>query len=211
MTPEPEKPEQDEPEAEPSEQVFKVHGFIPDVSVYQVEIDMDKFCAGNDFAIFRARVNGKPDTKFAGWAAELKRRGFPFAVYDYLRLKSKEDAIAQADAMYETCAPYDPRFTISIPSSFADGVSYAEEREYIKVYVERLRERGVKLIGQYTGDYRWRTSYRDLEPTVERCVLGQERWCLHGMDAEKRSVYEQDSPASVHEQWLHQGRGRTWH
>lgn len=167
VTPEPEKPEQDEPEAEPSEQVFKVHGFIPDVSVYQVEIDMDKFCAGNDFAIFRARVNGKPDTKFAGWAAELKRRGFPFAVYDYLRLKSKEDAIAQADAMYETCAPYDPKIYYLDTEQLADGVSYAEEREYIKVYVERLRERGVKLIGQYTGDYRWRTSYRDLEPIFD--------------------------------------------
>lgn len=167
VTPEPEKPEQDEPGAEPSEQVFKVHGFIPDVSVYQVEIDMDKFCAGNDFAIFRARVNGKPDTKFAGWAAELKRRGFPFAVYDYLRLKSKEDAIAQADAMYETCAPYDPKIYYLDTEQLADGVSYAEEREYIKVYVERLRERGVKLIGQYTGDYRWRTSYRDLEPIFD--------------------------------------------
>lgn len=167
VTPEPEKPEQDEPEAEPSEQVFKVHGFIPDVSVYQVEIDMDKFCAGNDFAIFRARVNGKPDTKFAGWAAELKRRGFPFAVYDYLRLKSKEDAIAQADAMYETCAPYDPKIYYLDTEQLANGVSYAEEREYIKVYVKRLRERGVKLIGQYTGDYRWRTSYRDLEPIFD--------------------------------------------
>lgn len=164
---EPEKPKQDESVVEPSEQVFEIHGYIPDVSVYQVDIDMDKFCAGNDFAIFRARVNGKPDSKFAGWAVELKRRGFPFAVYDYLRLKSKEDAIAQADAMYETCAPYDPKIYYLDTEQLADGVSYAEEREYIKVYVNRLRERGVKLIGQYTGDYRWRTSYRDLEPIFD--------------------------------------------
>lgn len=164
---EPEKPKQDESVIEPSEQVFEIHGYIPDVSVYQVDIDMDKFCAGNDFAIFRARVNGKPDSKFAGWAAELKRRGFPFAVYDYLRLKSKEDAIAQADAMYETCAPYDPKIYYLDTEQLADDVSYAEEREYIKVYVNRLRERGVKLIGQYTGDYRWRTSYRDLEPIFD--------------------------------------------
>ena len=89
--------------------VYPIHGFIPDISAYQVAIDMDKFCAGNDFAILRARVNGKADSKFAGWAKELSKQGFPFAVYDYLRLKSEQDAIEQADAMFSACYPYKPR------------------------------------------------------------------------------------------------------
>ena len=151
------------PAADVPEQPYGIHGFIPDVSVYQNKIDMDKFCAGNDFAIFRARVNGKDDTKFAIWAKELKARNFPFAVYDYLRLKSVEDAIAQADAMYAACSPYNPKIYYLDTEQLSDGVDYAAEKEYIKAYVNRLREHGVKLIGQYMGDYRWRTTYRDIE------------------------------------------------
>lgn len=49
----------------------------------------------------------------------------------------------------------------------ADGVNYEQEREFIKVYVRRLREWGVECIGQYTDDYRWRTQYRDLEPIFD--------------------------------------------
>lgn len=143
--------------------VYPIHGFIPDISAYQVAIDMDKFCAGNDFAILRARVNGKADSKFAGWAKERSKRGFPFAVYDYLRLKSEQDAIEQADAMFSACYPYKPRIYYLDTEQLADGVTYAQEREFIKVYVRRLREWGVECIGQYTGDYRWRTQYRDLE------------------------------------------------
>lgn len=145
------------------EQLYEVHGFIPDVSVYQSKIDMDKFCEGNDFAIFRARVNGKDDTKFAAWATELKKRGFPFAVYDYVRLRSEEDAVAQADAMYAACSPYNPKIYYLDTEQLADGVDYTAEKKYIKAYVNRLREHGVKVVGQYTGDYRWRTTYRDIE------------------------------------------------
>lgn len=142
--------------------VYPIHGFIPDISAYQVAIDMDKFVAGNDFAILRARVNGKTDSKFVGWAKELKARNFPFAVYDYLRLKSKEDAIEQADKMFSTCYPYRPRIYYLDTEQLADGVTYVQEKEFIKVYVQRLREWGVECIGQYTGDYRWRTQYKDL-------------------------------------------------
>ena len=157
-------PEQNAPESgETDKIVYPIHGFIPDISAYQEAIDMDAFCAGNDFAIFRARVNGKDDAKFASWAAELKKRSFPFAVYDYLKLKSEADAIEQADAMYAACAAYQPRIYYLDTEELADGITYALERELIKVYVGRLREHGVKLIGQYTGDYRWRTSYREIE------------------------------------------------
>ena len=40
----------------------------------------------------------------------------------------------------------------------------------------------------------------------EKVFPKSSRWVMA-----KPIVYEQDSPASVHEQWLHQGRGRTWH
>ena len=84
-----------------------------------------------------------------------------------MRLKSKEDAIEQADAMYAACAPYEPKIYYLDTEQLADGVSYEQEWEYIKAYIKRLREHGVKRIGQYTGDYRWRTSYRDLEPIFD--------------------------------------------
>ena len=152
---------------QPTEQVFQIHGFIPDASVYQGSIDFDKFVAGNDFAIFRARVNGKEDSKFKGWAKELVARGFPFAVYDYLKLKSKEDAIAQADAMFALCYPFKPRIYYLDTEELADGMTYDLERELIKVYVQRLREWGVEIIGQYTGDSRWRNQYRSIESVFD--------------------------------------------
>ncbi len=167
VTPAPE-PEPAEPvQEQPTEQVYQIHGFIPDVSVYQEAIDFDKFVAGNDFAIFRARVNGKEDSKFKGWAKELVARGFPFAVYDYLKLKSKEDAIAQADAMFALCYPFKPRIYYLDTEELADGMTYDVERELIKVYVQRLREWGVEIIGQYTGDSRWRNQYRAIEPVFD--------------------------------------------
>ena len=60
-----------------------------------------------------------------------------------------------------------PRIYYLDTEQLADGVTYEQEKEFIKVYVKRLREWGVECIGQYTGDYRWRTQYRDLEPIFD--------------------------------------------
>ena len=150
------------PPVEETDTSYTVHGFIPDISAYQETIDMDKFVAGNDFAILRARVNGKTDAKFTSWAKELNQRGFPFAVYDYLRLKSEQDAIEQADEMFATCNPFCPRIYYLDTEQLAEGITYEKEREFIRAYVNRLRELGVTCIGQYTGDYRWRTQYSSL-------------------------------------------------
>lgn len=60
---------------------------IPDLSEYQKRVDFDAFCPGCDFAIFRARVNGKDDKKFKAWVAACRKRDFPFAAYDYVRLR----------------------------------------------------------------------------------------------------------------------------
>jgi hypothetical protein len=46
-------------------------------------------------------------------------------------------------------------------------MTYDVERELIKVYVQRLREWGVEIIGQYTGDSRWRNQYRAIEPVFD--------------------------------------------
>lgn len=152
-------PEENTPEG----QFYHVHGIIPDVSANQGSIDMDEFCTGCDFAIFRARVSGKNDTKFPRWAQEMNDRGFPFAVYDFVKLTSEADAIAQADAMYAACSPYHPTIYYLDTEKRADGVTYGMERKYLRAYVARLRELGVERIGQYTGDYRWRTQYYKVE------------------------------------------------
>lgn len=154
----------DESEEQAQEPVEEPTGpaIIPDVSQYQGSINMDAFCGGCSFAIFRARVNGKNDSKFKTWAKEMNSRGFRFAVYDFVMLKSVADARKQAEAMYNLCSQYHPTVWYLDTEKRASGVSYAKEKTYIKAYVARLRELGVKKIGQYTGDYRWRTSYRDI-------------------------------------------------
>lgn len=140
---------------------------IPDISAHQGSIDIDTFCAGNQFAVFRARVNGKDDAKFQTWARELVQRGFPFAVYDYVRLKSVDDAVVQAEAMYNVASPFSPTIYYLDTEELADGVSYEQERKYITAYVATLRRLGVQKIGQYTSDYYWRTQYRSIEPLFD--------------------------------------------
>lgn len=148
---------------QPKEQLFKVHGLIPDVSEHQQAVDFDLFCSACDFTILRARINGKDDAKFKKWAAELKARNFPFAVYDYLRLKSEDDAVKQADAMFTICHPFNPRIYYLDTEKLADGMTYKRECELIKIYVQRLRDWGVEIIGQYTGDSRWRHHYKSIQ------------------------------------------------
>lgn len=155
-----------EPVSEP-EKVYVVHGFIPDVSAYQVKMDAEKFASGNDWAVLRARVNGKDDEIFKDCATALAKLGFPFGVYDYLKLKSKDDAIEQADKMFAACYPFKPKFYFLDTEELADGVTYAKEAEYIKVYIQRLREWGVEVVGQYTGDDKWVNHYRNLEPDFD--------------------------------------------
>lgn len=53
--------------------------------------------------------------------------------------------------MYAVCDPYDPKVYYLDAEELADGMTYEVERELIKVYVNRLREHGVKIIGQYTS------------------------------------------------------------
>ena len=154
----------DESEEQAQEPIEEPTGpaIIPDVSQYQGTVNMDAFCGGCSYAIFRARVNGKTDSKFKGWAKSMNAHGFRFAVYDFVMLKSVADAKKQAEAMYNLCSQYHPTVWYLDTEKRASGVSYAKEKTYIRAYVERLRELGVKKIGQYTGDYRWRTSYRDI-------------------------------------------------
>lgn len=135
---------------------------IPDVSQYQGTINMKSFCGGCSFAVFRARVNGKNDSKFKAWAKEMNDYGFKFAVYDFVVLKSVADAKKQAEAMFKLCDPFKPTIYYLDTEKRAKGISYAKEKTFIKAYVQRLRELGVKKIGQYTGDYRWRTNYKDI-------------------------------------------------
>ncbi len=137
--------------------------FIPDVSENQESIDFDKFVKACDFAIFRARVNGRDDVKFKAWANELAARDFRFAVYDYVTLKSKEDAVAQAEAMFAACNPFHPTIYYLDTEELAPGVNYSTEKEYLKIYVQRLRDLGVQRIGQYANDSTWKSQYRDIE------------------------------------------------
>ena len=149
-------------EPDPGEGVYPIHGIIPDVSENQGEIDMDEFCCGCDWAIFRARVSGRDDRKFDAWAKEMHERGFPFGVYDFVKLESVKDAERQAQAMWDKCAKWKPTVWFLDTEKRADGVGYKAERTYLKAYVAKLRALGAERVGQYTGDYRWRRAYRSI-------------------------------------------------
>jgi len=142
---------------------YPIHNCIPDLSVYQKNPDFDKICNECDFVILRARVCNKNDTVFEERAKELVKRNMPFAVYDYVTLMSNANAIAQAEAFYKIASPYNPRIWYIDTEQLGTGVSYGAEREYIKTYVARLRELGAKVVGQYTGDWKYSTYYWQIQ------------------------------------------------
>ena len=156
--------EADSETQEPLEEgIYPIHDCIMDISAYQKDIDFDELCANTDFVILRARVCTKTDTTFEARAAELNKRGMPFAVYDYATLMSKDNAKQQAEAIYNLCEKYHPTIYYIDTEQLGTGVSYANEYEYIKVYVNRLRELGVKKVGQYTGDWKYSTYYKKIQ------------------------------------------------
>lgn len=145
---------------EPPANTYPVRGVIPDISDNQGELNYDALCNGCDTAIFRARVNGKNDGLFVKHATECVKRGFPFSVYDYFTPDSEADAIKQADAMWDRCMVFRPAVYFLDCEKLADGVDYKENRKYMAMYVNRLRQRGVKLVGLYTGSNRFENEYK---------------------------------------------------
>lgn len=160
----PEEPTEDTPEAPvmPPTPLYPVYHVCPDISTYQAPIDFDAFCSGADFAIFRARVNGKTDKHFKAFAGECVKRSFPFSVYDFITLTDEADAKAQAEALYKLTSPFNPRIYYLDVETLGKGVSHGTNRKLIQTYVARLRELGAERIGLYMGEYRYRTQYKQI-------------------------------------------------
>ena len=151
--------------AQPSENqiIYPICGLVADISAYQPDPDYDKLCDGLDFIIMRARVCTKTDKKFEERAAELNKRNFPFAVYDYATLMSHGNAKAQAEAVYNLCEKYHPTVYYIDTEQLGTGVQRGEEMSYIETYVKTLRDLGVQKIGQYTGDWLYSTYYKRIQ------------------------------------------------
>lgn len=152
-----------ENEEEAEEFCYPIHNCIMDISAFQKNPDFDEICDKCDFVILRARVCNKNDTTFEERAKELNKRDMPFAVYDYATLMSNSNAIAQAEALYKLASPYNPKIYYIDTEQLGTGVTYGAERGYIKTYVARLRELGAKVVGQYTGDWKYSTYYWQIQ------------------------------------------------
>ena len=148
------------PTAEP---VYPIHNCIPDLSSFQKNINFDELCNGSDFIILRARYCNKTDSTFEERAKQMNEHNMPFAVYDYAMLRSHAHAKEQAENFYNLCAPYNPRIYYIDTEQLSSYATYATEMEYIKTYVARLRELGVEVVGQYTGDWLYSTYYKKLQ------------------------------------------------
>lgn len=167
-----------EPEPKPQDDsdIYPIHNCIVDLSSFQPTPDYDTLCNNTDFIILRARYCSKIDSTFEERAKELNKRNMPFAVYDYVTLMSDNNAKAQAEAIYNLCEQYHPRIYYIDTEQLGTGVTRGSEMGYIKTYVNRLRELGVKIIGQYTGDWLYSTYYyklQDLFDTLWIASYGQ--------------------------------------
>jgi len=146
-----------------TEILYPIHGCIPDISSFQTNVDFDKLCNNSDFVIIRARFCTKTDATFEKRAQELNNRNMPFAVYDYATLMSHGNAKQQAEAIFNLCNKYHPSVYYIDTEQLGTGVTRGNEMDYIKTYVNRLRELGVEKIGQYTGDWLYSTYYKRIQ------------------------------------------------
>ncbi len=191
----PEEPPE-EPPVVPAAPAYPVYHVCPDISTYQYPIDFDVFCYNADFAIFRARVNGKTDKRFKDFAGECVKRSFPFSVYDFITLTDEADAKAQAEAFYKLTSPFNPRIYYLDVETLGKGVSHGENRKLIQTYVARLRELGAERVGLYMGEYRYRTQYKqiaDIFDTLWLANWGKQTGYLSSVPSETCDLHQYTS------------------
>lgn len=117
---------------------------IIDVSQYQGLIDWDKAYAEVDFAIIRASVGTKRDTRVMRNMDECERLRIPYHVYHYIKALNAADADAEATVFARTAMEGDPLFLV-IDCEYGKLSSMAKHnpkklRSIIDVFMVTARE-----------------------------------------------------------------------
>jgi GH25 family lysozyme M1 (1,4-beta-N-acetylmuramidase) len=124
-------------------------GIIADLSKYQGTIDFAKLASQVDGVILRVQHGyTHPDEKYKEYVAGCKQYGIPFGTYAYFAGISVNDAIAEADSAFDKTDPDSKFFVLDI-----EEVSMADLVRGGQAFIDRLKSRGIKTVGLYSGEY----------------------------------------------------------
>lgn len=128
-------------------------GKIADVSKWQCNIDWAAAAKELDFCILRAAYTfEKIDESFDEYAAGCKANNIPFGVYQYSKAKTEEEAIKEAEFLWNAAKAHKPVFWTY--DCEEEGIT----REIVSAWVKRMRELGAERVGLYIAHHRY-TSY----------------------------------------------------
>lgn len=124
-------------------------GIIADLSKYQGTIDFAKLSSQVDGVILRVQHGyTKPDEKYKEYVAGCKANGISFGTYAYFAGISVNDAIAEADAAFDRTDADSKFFVLDI-----EEVSMTDLVRGGQAFIDRLKSRGIKTVGLYSGEY----------------------------------------------------------
>lgn len=122
---------------------------IPDISRWQGDVDFDKLAPEVEFVIARGMYNTGKDVYFDKYAADMKRLGIPFGVYQYVTEETADGAKEEARAFYAAMSEHNPLFYV------IDAESQDISHDTIRAWAEEMRALGVKKLGCYVAHNRY--------------------------------------------------------
>jgi len=115
---------------------------IIDVSQYQGAIEWDKVAKDLDFAVLRASVGLKADTRYNINALALEKANKPYHAYHYLKANSLQEADSEAKAFANATAGTKPLFYV------IDAESASVENKNARMVADRFETKLREYVGK---------------------------------------------------------------
>ena len=123
---------------------------IIDISKHQGPIDFDALKPHAALVIARASCGSDRDERFTEYAEAMVARGIPFGVYCYSYARDAAKGREEAARIVQYAGAYRPRFYA------IDMEESCVTQEGVKAFVKALRDMGVKVVGAYVANHRYK-------------------------------------------------------
>lgn len=110
---------------------------ICDLSYYQGNVDFGKLSKKLEFAILRASIDTRKDTKYDEYASGCEKYGVPYHAYHYLKATSESAARTEAKAFAKATEKHRPLFYV-IDCEY-QSIKMAVARKIVETFEAALR------------------------------------------------------------------------
>lgn len=127
-------------------------GVIADLSEWQGQVDFSQLAKVVDGVILRVQAGyTHPDQRYKEYVAGCKANNIPFGTYAYFKAVSVNDAIAEAESAYNLMDKDSVEFAVDIEAQTCK--TDAELIRAGQAFIDYLKNKGVKKVGLYSGDF----------------------------------------------------------